>query len=78
MNPSNFVPAVHFQTIWQRCVTLENLFSTVCNHAVIKILFFYTMYEGSDISHQLENVTHTLEKIPMPPLRLYGGQGSPL
>ena len=36
---------------------MENFSSTVCDN-VIKYFFFNTMYEGSDISHQLGNVTH--------------------
>ena len=47
---------IHFQSIWKRCATLENFSSTVCDH-VIKFVF-YTIYAGSDISYQLENVTH--------------------
>ena len=57
MNPSNFVPAIHFQSIYRRCATPDDFSPTICDHEK-KTIFFKTMSEGSNIARQLENVAH--------------------
>ena len=41
MNPSNFVPAIHFQSICKRWATLDYSSPTMCDH-VKKFAFFLT------------------------------------
>ena len=45
MNPSNFVPAIHFQSICNRCATLDYFSPMICDH-VIKIRFLLHHLRG--------------------------------
>ena len=66
MNPPNFVPAIHFQSICKCCATLNNFSPTICDH-VKKILFFLHVLRGErGDARQLGNVTHmrTLKNVP--------------